>query len=161
MSILPLLLEPLTPEAIAPFGAILSAPAALGERARYTDWLGSARPGMTPRLHVNHLPATVLPCRVSTLERHPWSAQCFFPLHVRRYIVVVAPTDAAGAPVLAAARAFLVPGEVGMVYRQNTWHAGATVLDQPGSFAVLMWRNDTDDDERFVQLEQTLEICPR
>jgi ureidoglycolate lyase len=151
-------LAPLTETAIAPFGAIIQPPAEPGLRNFYTSWLGSERTGMTPRLHVNKVMATTLPCTIDTLERHPHSSQIFIPLDVTRYIVVVAPEAPNGGPDITRVQAFLAPGNVGIVYRQGVWHAGASVLDGPGSFAVLMWRNDTPDDEEFVPLAHKIEL---
>jgi ureidoglycolate lyase len=151
-------LAPLTAEALAPFGSIVVAPANASDRSLYTQWLGSERVGMTPRFHVNLLLPAELPYTVQVLERHVYSAQFFVPLDVARYVVVVAPTANDGTPDLAGVRAFLAPANVGVVYAPGTWHAGATVLERPGSFAVLMWRNDSADDEEFLTLESPLEI---
>jgi ureidoglycolate lyase len=151
-------LVPLTAEAISPFGSIVAAPATTSDRSIYTQWLGSARTGMTPRFHVNLLLPTELPYTIQVLERHVYSAQFFVPLDVANYVVVVAPTANDGSPDLGAVRAFLAPPNVGVVYAPGTWHAGATVLERPGSFAVLMWRNDSADDEEFLTLESPFEI---
>jgi ureidoglycolate lyase len=151
-------LLPITDAAFAPFGTIIQAPVIPGQRNPYTAWLGSERAGMTPRLHTNHVSAAVLPYTIDTLERHPYSAQIFIPLDVARYIVVVAPEAPGGGPDVMRIQAFLAPGNAGIVYRQSVWHAGASVLDRPGSFAVLMWRNDTPDDEEFISLGQSIEL---
>ena len=151
-------LAPLTAESIAPFGEMILAPAEVGERSFYTHWLGSERPEMTPRLHVNYVRASTLPMIIDALEQHPYSAQLFLPIDVARYLIVVAPSDELGNPDLAHAEAFLAPGNVGIVYRPEVWHAGAAVLDRPGSFGVLMWRNDTTDDEVFRQLSASLQV---
>jgi ureidoglycolate lyase len=151
-------LTALTESAIAPFGAMIQAPAKAGERNFYTQWLGSERAGMTPRLHVNLVPEVKLPYVINTLERHPYSAQIFIPLDVSRYVVVVAPSSADSGPDVENVRAFVVPGTVGIVYRAAVWHAGASVLDKPGSFSVMMWRNDSADDEEFVSLEQPVQL---
>jgi len=96
--------------------------------------------------HTNRVPRSNLPLTVDKLEHHPHAAQAFVPLDVARYLVVVAPSDDAGQPVLEQAEAFIVPGELGVVFAPRVWHAGATVLDRDGSFAVLMWRGAADDD---------------
>ncbi len=151
-------LEPLTAAAFAQFGAVIEQPRQAGDRSFYTSWLGSERSGMTPRLHVNRLMPAQLPYSIDTLERHPYAAQIFIPLEVSRYVVVVAPDAESGGPDAARAVAFVAPGNVGVLYRQGVWHSGAAVLDGPGSFTVLMWRNDTADDEEFVSLEQAIEL---
>lgn len=151
-------LEPLTEAAMAPFGAVIKPPARPGDRNSFTSWLGSKRIGMTPRLHINLVSAATLPCPIDKLERHPHTAQIFIPLEVARYIVVVAPDATAGGPDMTRLQALLAPGNLGVLYRQGVWHAGAIVLDRPGSFGVLMWRNDSSDDEEFVQLEHAIEL---
>ena len=152
-----LIATPVTVEAMRPFGALVEPPANAGDRALYTEWLGTTSAAATPRLHVNYVPETQLPCRITLLEKHPHGAQIFLPLEVSRYFIIVAPSLPSGLPDLAGVRAFIAPGKVGVVYRANTWHAGATALDDKGHFAVNMWRNDMDDDV-FFDLEEPLEI---
>jgi ureidoglycolate lyase len=151
-------LVPLTQSTISPYGTIIERPTEPGDRNPYTSWLGSSREGMTPRLHVNHVKAATLPYSIDTLERHPYSPQVFVPLDVSRYVILVAPNAADGGPDVAGLQGFLAPGNVGIIYRQGVWHAGASVLDRSGCFAVLMWRNDTVDDEEFVSLPHGIEI---
>lgn len=134
-----------TAEAFAPFGAFIRRPDAHGQRQFYSDWLGGD--GLQPVFHVNSMAPTSLPAPVSRLERHPHAAQCFVPLDVERYLVTVAPSLSDGAPDTGALRSFVVPSSQGVIYRRGVWHAGASVLDRAGAFAVLMWRGREDDDE--------------
>ena len=143
---------------MSPFGALIEAPRISGVRNLYTEWLGSSRAGVTPRLHINLVAPSALPYTVSMLERHPQSAQIFVPLAVERYVIVVAESLSDGSPDLARLRAFEAPGNVGMVYGRGVWHAGATVLGEQGSFAVLMWRDDTPDDDEFLPLRIPVSI---
>lgn len=152
-----LVATPVTAEAMQPFGALVMPPASVGERAFYTDWLTSTHAAATPRLHVNFVPQTTLPHSITLLEKHPHGAQIFLPLEVNRYLIVVAPSLADGSPALSAAQAFVAPGTVGVIYRANTWHAGATALDDKAHFAVHMSRNDKDDDV-FLDLREPLLI---
>lgn len=139
--------EPLHDEAaFAPFGAIIAPPAEYGSRCFYSDWLGGDE-SLSPVFHVNSLPQTLLPCEIRKLERHPHAAQGFVPLDVERYLVTVAPSKSDGSPDLDAVRSFVVPGNRGVIYGRGVWHAGASVLDRPGAFAVLMWRGSSSDDE--------------
>lgn len=133
-----------TAEAFLPFGTVLAAPSVIGDRKFYSEWLGAE--GLAPVLHTNAVTPVTLPCQVSLIEHHPHAAQAFIPLDVSRYIVTVAPSDASGQPVLDKVESFLVPGNLGVVYRRGVWHAGASVLDRLGNFAVLMWRGAPDDD---------------
>jgi ureidoglycolate lyase len=131
-------------DAFAPFGAFIDAPQVAGTRRMYSDWLGGAAP--EPVLHTNAVPASALPVTLGSLECHPHAAQCFVPLDVSRYLVTVARSDAAGAPLLDTLVSFLLPGTRGVIYGRGVWHASATVLDRVGHFAVLMWRGLAEDD---------------
>lgn len=138
-------IEPhISTEAFAAYGDLIDRPAEAGQRAFYSRWLGGE--GLDPVFHVNHVPVSALPALVSRLERHPHAAQCFVPLDVSRYLVTVAPSMTDGAPDLGAVRSFLVPGTLGVVYAPGVWHAGISVIDRAGAFAVLMWRGANDDD---------------
>ena len=152
-----LLAQPASISTFAPFGQLIVPPDAPGERTFYTDWLGSEHPGTAPRLHVNFVPAVSLPHRVTVLERHPHAAQIFLPLEADRYFIVVAPSLSNGAPDLGNARAFVAPGNIGVIYSKGTWHASATALGRSAHFAVFMWRNDGDDDE-FLTLDSPLTV---
>ena len=97
------------------------------------------------------------PVVVPRMERHPHSSQMFLPLAVARYLVVVAP-DRGGAPDPAEGRAFVVPGDVGIVYSVDRWHCPMQVLDSRGSFVVLMAMSGTGRDEAWAELPEPLEI---
>ncbi len=131
-------------ERFAPFGVVIDRPEQAGERAFYSRWLGGE--GLSPVFHVNNVPLSTLPATVSRLERHPHAAQCFVPLDVSRYLVTVAPALEDGTPDLSQVETFLVPGTLGVIYAPGVWHAGMSVVDRAGAFAVLMWRGANDDD---------------
>ncbi len=101
---------------------------------------------------------TALPYAINQLERHPRTAQIFIPLDVSRYVVVVAPPGAGGRPDLSMAMAMIVQGDRGIVFAKGVWHAGATVLDGMGSFAVLHYRDGTPADDELHDLSEPLEI---
>lgn len=133
-----------TAEEFAPFGTLIHRPEGAGQRQYYSDWLGGEE--LAPVFHINNVLPTVLPATVTKLERHPHAAQCFVPLDVSRYLVTVAPSLPNGSADLARLRSFLLPGNLGVVFAKGVWHAGASVLDRAGAFAVLMWRGAEDDD---------------
>lgn len=134
----------------APFGSLIDRPAVMGERAFYSSWLGGE--GLAPQFHVNRVRPAMLPIVLGSLERHPHAAQVFMPLDVSRYLVTVAPSLADGQPDLAGLQSFELPASIGVIYARGVWHAGASVLDREGSFAVLMWRGAADDDV-FADIE--------
>lgn len=135
--------------AFAPFGEFVAPPAPGQRRAFYSAHFDPIPPQAAPVLHVNRVVPSELPLTCDTVERHPRAAQCFLPLDVARYVVMVMPEDAEGGPSRDGARAFLVPGNRGVVFRPMVWHMGATVLDREGSFAVLMWRGGPQPDDQF------------
>lgn len=141
------MLVPMAPDAaaFAPFGALIEPPQAPGDRRMFSDWITPVA-GLSLQFHINHVAPASLPLRLDQVERHPHSAQAFVPMDVSRYLVTVMPSRADGRPDPAAALCFLMPGTLGVVYRRDAWHAGITVLDRPGAFAVLMWRGAADDD---------------
>lgn len=149
----PIVLQPPDPQAFAPYGSFILPPEQPGRRAFYSEALQPRPQGAVPVLHVNHVTPSTLPLSVTGLERHPHAAQCFMPLDVARYVVLVMPSDDCGAPLPSKALGFLVPGTVGVIYHANIWHLGATVLDRQGHFTVLMWRGGVVEDDVFRTIE--------
>ena len=139
--------QPLTREAFAPFGDVIDIPDQAG-RTYYEDALGNLRPAAKPSLSVSLKAETPdRPLKADMLERHEFSSQTFVPVDVKRWLIVVAPHAKQGGPDVAQVRAFIANGKQGVTYKPNTWHHGLTVLDQPGRFAVFMWRAGTEDEE--------------
>lgn len=141
----PVAVRPFEAAAFAPYGAIVECPGAGDDRSFYSDWLAPVE-GLQLQFHVNKVRASRLPLQVDRMERHPHAAQVFLPLDVSRYLVTVMPADAGGAPDPLRALCMEMPGTLGVIYRKGAWHAGATVLDRDGCFAVLMHRGARDDD---------------
>ena len=152
--------QPSDPHAFAPFGTFITPPTGYGERAFFSEHLGGDGAAAEPVLHVNKVRAVSLPHALAQVERHPRAEQVFLPLDVSRYLAVVMPSDAAGNPMPDQAQAFLVPGNVGVIYHANAWHAGAAVLDRPGNFAVLMWRRGDDGDDEFRSIPRLAVEAP-
>ena len=153
MRILPL--QPVTPEAFAPYGALMIPPAEAGERALHSQWL--TEPAEVPvQMHLNRVPASKLPLSLDEAERHPAAPQAFVPVDVALYVAVV--VGDGDAPDLEAARAFLVPGSVGVVYAPGVWHASATVLEETGHFCVLMRRRNDGTDDVFATLPEPVAV---
>lgn len=136
-------------EAFAPFGRFVTGPETAGTRSFYSECLHARPDASAPVLHVNNVPQSACPLQVAQVERHPHASQCFFPLDVSRYAVMVIPSDEDGLPRPEHARAFLMPGTTGVIYHPGVWHLGATVLDRPGHFALLMWRGGRHQDDDF------------
>lgn len=148
-----LIAEPLTSAAFLPYGEVLDAPAIPG-RTYFEDALANRRPAARPSLSlVVKAPATELPLRSTTMERHRHSSQSFIPQEAGRWLAVVAPHLAEGrGPDMARARAFLARPDQGVTYGADVWHHPFTVLDRTARFAILMWRDGTTEDDEFVEV---------
>lgn len=149
MSVLTVPLRAPDATAFAPYGHLVVPPDTPGRREFYSDTLQTRPLDSAPVLHVNHVLPLTLPIEVSGIERHPHAAQCFLPIDVARYVVMVMPSDDAGQPLPDRTLAFLMPGTMGVSYNPGVWHLGATVLDRPGHFTVLMWRGGPQQDDEF------------
>lgn len=151
---------PPDPVEFAPYGYLVLPPDAPGKRLFYSDALHQRAAASAPVLHVNHVLPQRFPVEVSGIERHPHAAQCFFPIDVSRYVVMVMPSDTSGAPLADEALAFLMPGTMGVIFNPGVWHLGATVLDRPGHFTVLMWRGGPQQDDEFRTIAPMTLIDP-
>jgi ureidoglycolate lyase len=144
---MPIHARPLTREEFAPFGDVIGVELAGGSSAnqgtaiRYdrVAQLTSSRPGAQPNLAVFRSVAKALPFEVRLLERHPCSTQMFTPLTCQRFLVVVCPNDARGAPELSQLRAFVCGPGQGINYRAGVWHHPIIALDGPADFLMLAW----------------------
>lgn len=135
-------LEPLTREAFAPFGDVISLDGARhfpingGTTERFHDLakidLGEAD-GRT-LVNVFRGQPRALPFEVAMMERHPHGSQAFIPLSEGRYLVVVAP---AGPFDEQRMRAFAVHGRIGVNYARGVWHHPLIALDAVADFLVI------------------------
>lgn len=147
---------PLTEAAWAPFGSYLGAratPPRRGNQGRAEIWdragdLVQTRPGARPNLSVFRTGPWVGDVEVVRLERHLHSTQMFIPMSAARYLLIVAPPGPA--PDLAAAAAFIAPGNVGITYFPGTWHHPLIALDRSSDFTALVWEDGTGDDCELV-----------
>jgi ureidoglycolate lyase len=148
--------QPLTASAFAPFGEVLEPPASAG-RSYFEDALANRRPSARPSLSLSRvMPSPAGPLIARVMERHEHSSQSFIALEAARWLVMVAPSDAAGSPDMARAEAFVCGQGQGITYRADVWHHPLTVLDAPASFAVFMWRDGSAGDEEFVDIGSLL-----
>lgn len=145
-----LVAEPLTQEAFAPFGGVVScdrsdraaAAANLGsaDRRDFVVDVVNARPGARLNLATFRCrPWPARPLVLDMLEKHPLSTQVFVPMTPGPYLVVVA--SGGDAPDLATVRAFLAPGGVGIGYAPGVWHHPMIALAAPIDFSCLVWED--------------------
>jgi ureidoglycolate lyase len=150
--------QPLTAEAFAPFGHVLTLPAAPG-RMDYSSTPQNLR-GAAAELcfRTSLTPPSDLPLVTRTMERHAFSSQAFLPVDVARYLILVAPHGADGLPDPARLTLFLAEGDQGISYNADVWHHPMTVLDRPAVFATVMFLDGTHGDEEFVDLAEAVEL---
>lgn len=161
MAALRLLTEPLTAEAFAPFGEVLSVPDAAG-RNYFDRALSNRRALARPSISLLRKPEVAsLPLVATQMERHEFSSQSFVPLDAGPWLVVVAPHANRGGPDMQAARAFIAEPRQGVTYGANVWHHPLTILDRPASFAVFMWLERSSTDDEFVTLAEPVMIVAR
>jgi ureidoglycolate lyase len=158
--------KPLTPEAFAFFGQVVSVGAGKGvamnqgTATRY-DWvadLKNTRANAKANLVVARCEPKTLPFSARLVEQHPHSSQTFIPMACQRYLVCVAPPGPTGAPDLAHLEAFIaLPGQ-GINYKAGTWHHPMVALDAPADFAMLVWEDGSKNDCLEFPLSAPIEI---
>lgn len=154
-----LTLEPLTAEAFAPFGEVLSAPDAPG-RTYIDTALVNRRAQAKPSLSFTFKAPSSLPLASTVMERHLHSSQSFVPMEAGRWLAIVAPHGADGRPDMARAKAFLARPDQGVTYGADVWHHPFTVIDRPGRFAVFMWKDGGLEDDEFVDVPAFEVVLP-
>lgn len=150
--------RPLTAHAFSPFGQVV-AHSGNEPRLYLRSPLECDSEAIHPAFWVTRVSsAASLPLRIERLERHPHSAQTFIPLRGCEYLVVVAPSGAAGLPDLDGLKAFGASRHQGVTYRPGVWHHGLTALDAPAEFAVLIALTGRNDDDQFWGLPRPVDI---
>lgn len=158
--------EPLTPEAFAPFGYVISGdrtdvegkPANQGTAKRF-NWLGAVedlRPGKS-RLNLclfRCSPRLVWPLRVEILEKHPLTTQVIVPMNAEHYVVLVGERTKGDVPDLATLRAFVATARQGVAYHPGTWHHPILALDHESDFTSLVWEDEGPGDCTLVTVPE-------
>jgi ureidoglycolate lyase len=145
--------QPLERSAFAAFGTVidpsLAMPEAIngGTTRRYPDLarLDVRGGGGDPVLGIYVAAARGFPLRLKALERHREAAQVFIALGPQRFVVVVAPGDAA--PDWERLGAFVTGPGQGVVLRRGCWHHGLVALNDGDRFAVIEGANYRADTE--------------
>ena len=147
-------IEPLTPDAFAPFGQVIQTtganhyPINAGKTERYHDLAKVELGGVhaRPLLSIFHGQPYALPLSLTLVERHPLGSQAFYPLADTHWLVIVAEDDS-GTPIRL--RAFLPGPGQGVNIAMNTWHGVLTVLDAEADFIVVDRGGDGNNLEEF------------
>jgi len=150
--------EPLSPAAFAAFGDVAERP--IDVRRRYLpNALDRSDEAATPALWISSAAAVgALPMQLTTLERHPYTAQTFIPLGPERYLAIACAAAADGSPNLATLRCFIAGGHQSVTFKRNVWHHPMTVLGQAMEFAVAMCVTGRDDDDVFIGLDAGVHV---
>lgn len=147
-------IEPLTPQAFAPFGQVIQTegarhyPINAGMTERYHDLARVELGGVHPRplISIFRGQPYALPLNLGLVERHPLGSQAFYPLSDNPWLVIVA-EDEAGTP--ARLRAFRpAPGQ-GVNIAMNTWHGVLTPLERESAFLVVDRGGEGDNLEEY------------
>ncbi|MEC7762294.1 MAG: ureidoglycolate lyase [Pseudomonadota bacterium] len=132
--------RPLTADAFAPYGDLLDTGGApdkiinQGMCGRYHDRatldFSDGRAGVS----LFQAEPRTLPYTLDLVERHPDGSQCFVPMSMTSFLVIVAPDlgDTPGTP-----EAFLTSPGQAINFHRGTWHGVLTPLEAPGLFAVI------------------------
>lgn len=147
-------IEPLSAEAFAPFGQVITTegaqhyPINAGMTERFHDLAKVELGGVhaRPLISIFRGQPYALPLTLKLVERHPLGSQAFFPLSPRRWLSIVAP-DEHGVP--GRPRAFLVPPGVGVNIAMHTWHGVLTALDAASDFLVVDRGGDGNNLEEY------------
>ncbi|ESJ26652.1 ureidoglycolate hydrolase [Cupriavidus sp. HPC(L)] len=140
---LPLIAQPLTADAFAPFGDIIEsdghAPIVINQGMchRFHDLAEvdvSSNDGR-PLINLFESQPYALPLALTSFERHPLGSQAFIPLGDAPFLVVVAPPGDTVEP--HAVRAFVTNGRQGVNYRKGVWHHSLIVTEGVARFIVV------------------------
>lgn len=134
--------KPLTPEAFAPYGDVISAregveqyPINYGATTRFNDLAAIDTAQVGGRTIVSLFRSKpLLPLVLKIMERHPLGSQAFVPLSGRPYLVAVAP---AGDLDPSKIELFLASGDQGVNYAAGTWHHYSLALEAESDFLVV------------------------
>ncbi|MCP3708550.1 ureidoglycolate lyase [Paraburkholderia sp. CNPSo 3274] len=137
-----LTIEPLTPEAFAPFGDVIELagakqiPINLGTTIRFHDLakVDVTDDGGRTLVNLFRGQPRELPFEVKMLERHPLGSQAFLPLNDKPYLVVVAPV---GELDVTQIRTFVSRGWQGVNYAKGVWHHPLIALGEVSDFIVV------------------------
>ena len=151
-------IRPLTAEAFAPFGQVISTenaahyPINAGMTERFHDLAAIELAGDNPRplISIFRGQPYALPLPLTLVERHPLGSQAFMPLADADWLVIVAPDEsgAPGTPIPFRP----APGQ-GVNIARNVWHGVLTPLTRPADFLVIDRGGDGVNLEEYTYSE--------
>lgn len=133
-------LEPLTQDAFAPYGDVISArgegrPINQGTALKFADLCTvELDSGAQAALHLYRAKPAHLPSAIEVIERHPLASQAFVPLAQVVFAVIVCGRD--DQPKSQDLRAFLTDGRQGVQFATGVWHHPLLALES-GDFLIV------------------------
>jgi ureidoglycolate lyase len=160
----PISAQPLTSEAYAAFGEIVSARGqaaaanqGTAQRFNHLAELSNLRPKATTNVCMYRCtPAAKGDFTATLLERHAHSTQLFVPMNAARYLLIVA--QGGTEPDLATVKAFIAGPDQGITYRPGIWHHPMVVLDREADMACWVCEDGTSEDCETRTLSAPLTI---
>lgn len=151
-------LEPLTPEAFAPFGRVVRVREPQAETEQFVADVENRRGDARLNVGISRAKPTPLPLRLHVLERHDHSSQLFVPLAASRWLAVVASADGNGEPRHDTLRAFVAATDQGICYAPMVWHHPFVCIDGPAEMLMLRWDDGTEADTSWHRIPDTVRI---
>ncbi|MCF6443749.1 ureidoglycolate lyase [Nereida sp. MMG025] len=136
----PIIIQPLTHDAFAPFGDVLDTSGEAdmiinqGKCGRYHDRATLEFTQGKAGISLFKAEPRTLPLELEMMERHPEGSQAFIPMSEHGFLIVVAP-DEDGQP--GTPLAFASSAGQAINFHRGTWHGVLTPLCEPGLFAVV------------------------
>jgi ureidoglycolate lyase len=137
-----LIVEPATPESVAPYGIFVGAAPGL---PLFAQWPGATVYDRVPivvgsggeLLHVV-LQARSLPTEVELLERHFHHSQSYLPANGKSFVMVMGDRTEHGLPDFSALRAFEFRDAAGIVLHARVWHEFPVATEDDTRFTVIL-----------------------
>ncbi len=132
--------EPLTAEALAPYGDLMEASGTAdkminqGKCGRFHNRATLDFSDGKAGISIFQGEKETLPLPLELVERHPMGSQAFVPMSAEPFLVVVAADDN-GTP--KDPRAFITAPGQAINFHRGTWHGVLAPLSAPGIFAVI------------------------
>lgn len=150
-----LVAKPATPEALAPFGQILSSATDAETHAPgfYEGKVRTCNPVDFQSDDDTALTVATIdrrPFEVRYMEQHFKHTQTFIPLGGKPFVVVLAPPNGRDVPDLDSIEAFQFDGNAGFNMKIGTWHEFPFALEDNTDVVVIL-RNETNRNLREVE----------
>jgi len=156
--------KPLTPEAFAPYGDVVSISSAkkefsmnYGMATRYFDLatIDVEEKGGKTCISLVNSNAIQLPFSVEKMEYHPFGSQLFYPLCENPFLILVStPAETLDTNKL---ELFISDGKQGVNYHKKVWHHYLMPLNDNSEFMVVD-RNGNDENCVETQIKDQIQI---